>query len=125
MRAVREQVEGWVKRTAKHESGAQIAAAGKALVAKLAAGEERLIQVKAKSNQDTLNFPVMLNAKLAYLAELVGGAEAAPTASQQALFEDLAARAGEQLGAVRAALEADLPAFNALVREADVPAIVV
>jgi hypothetical protein len=125
VRAVRSQVEDWTKRTAKHDAAARIAAAGKTLNARLAAAEERLIQVKAKSSQDTLNFPVMLNAKLSYLAAVVGGAEAAPTAGQQALFEDLSARVGEQLRAIEAALNEDLPAFNTLVREAGIAAVTI
>jgi hypothetical protein len=125
VRAVRTQAEEWVKRTEKLEGGKGIAEAAKALNAKLAAAEERLIQVKAKSSQDTLNYPVMLNAKLAYLAALVGGAEAGPTQAQQALAEDLAARVGEQLRAIESALAEELPAFNARIREADVPAIVI
>ncbi|HWQ16118.1 MAG TPA: glycosyl hydrolase [Roseiflexaceae bacterium] len=125
VRAVREQVEGWVKRTEKLEGGAEIAAVARALQRKLAAAEGQLIQVKARSSQDTLNYPVMLNAKLAYLAALVGGAEAAPTQAQVALAEDLAARVGEQLRAIDAALSEELAAFNARVREADLPAVVV
>lgn len=125
VRAVREQVDTWVKRTAQHAAGAQIAAAGKQLNARLAAAEERLIQVKAKSSQDTLNFPTMLNAKLSFLALLAGGAESGPTRAQEQLCDDLAARTEEQLRAVAAALAEDLPAFNALVRGADVPVVVV
>jgi hypothetical protein len=122
---VREQVDAWVNRTEKHAAGAQIAEAGKKLNARLAAAEERLIQVKAKSSQDTLNFPSMLNAKLSFLAALAGGSESGPTRTQEQLCEDLAARVEEQVRAVDAALAEDLSAFNALVRNTDVPAVVV
>ncbi|MEN9936164.1 MAG: hypothetical protein RLZZ387_2743 [Chloroflexota bacterium] len=125
IRAVSEQLDGWTKRSEKLESGARIAAAAKALKAKLTAVEEKLIQVKARSNQDTLNFPVMLNAKIAALAGAVSSAEAAPTRAQEMLCEDLATRLSEQLGVLEVALAQDLPAFNTLVREADVPAIIV
>jgi hypothetical protein len=125
VRAVREQVDAWVKRTEKHDKGAQIGEAGKKLNARLAAAEEQLIQVKAKSSQDTLNFPAMLNAKLSFLAALAGGSESAPTRAQEQLCADLAARVEEQLRAVDAALAEDLPAFNALVRDTEVPAVVV
>lgn len=102
----------------------RIAEAGKQLNTRLAAAEEHLIQVKAKSNQDTLNFPTMLNAKLSFLAGLAGGSESGPTQAQEQLCEDLAARVEEQVQAVDAALAEDLPAFNELVRSADVPAVV-
>jgi hypothetical protein len=123
VRTVRAQLDDWTKRTAKHEAGARIAAAAKALNARLAAAEEHLIQVKIKSDQDSLNYPVMINAKLAFLAALVGSAEAGPTKAQHALFEDLEARASTHLRAIEAALTEDLPAFNTLVREAALPAV--
>lgn len=125
VRAVREQVEAWVKRTEKHAAGPQIAEAGKKLNARLAAAEEQLIQVKAKSSQDTLNFPTMLNAKLSFLAALAGASERGPTRADEQLCADLAARVEEQVRAVDAALAEDLPAFNALVRTSEVPAVVV
>jgi photosystem II stability/assembly factor-like uncharacterized protein len=123
VRTVRAQLDDWTKRTAKHEAGGRIAAAAKALNARLAAAEEHLIQVKIKSDQDSLNYPVMINAKLAFLAALVGSAEAGPTKAQHALFEDLEARASTHLRAIEAALTEDLPAFNTLVREAALPAV--
>jgi hypothetical protein len=125
VRAVREQVEAWIKRTEKHAAGAQIAEAGKQLNARLAAAEEHLIQVKAKGSQDTLNFPSMLNAKLSFLATLAGGSESGPTRAQEQLCEELAARVEEQVRVVDATLAEDLSAFNALVRDTDVPAVVV
>ena len=123
--AVREQVDAWIKRTEKHVAGAQIAEAGKRLIARLAAAEEHLIQVKAKGSQDTLNFPTMLNAKLSFLAALAGASESGPTRAQEQLCADLATRVEEQVRAVDIALAEDLPAFNALVRNTDVPAVVV
>ncbi len=125
VRAVREQVDAWIKRTEKHVAGAQIAEAGKRLIARLAAAEEHLIQVKAKGSQDTLNFPTMLNAKLSFLAALAGASESGPTRAQEQLCADLATRVEEQVRAVDTALAEDLPAFNALVRNTDVPAVVV
>jgi hypothetical protein len=125
VRAVREQVDAWVKRTEKHTAGVQITEAGKKLNARLAAAEEHLIQVKAKGSQDTLNFPSMLNAKLSFLAALAGASESGPTRAQEQLSEDLVMRVEEQIHAVDAALAEDLPVFNTLVRNTDVPAVVV
>jgi photosystem II stability/assembly factor-like uncharacterized protein len=124
VRSVREQADAWVKRTAKHTAAAPIAEAGKQLNARLAAAEEQLIQVKAKSSQDTLNFPAMLNAKLSFLAFFVGCSESAPTRAQEELCTDLAARVEAQLHAIDAALAEALPAFNDLVRNTEVPAVV-
>ena len=67
----------------------------------------------------------MLNAKLSFLAALAGNSESGPTRAQEQLCEDLAMRVEEQVRAVDAALAEDLPAFNAAMRNADVPAVVV
>jgi photosystem II stability/assembly factor-like uncharacterized protein len=125
VRSVRTQLDAWVKRTEKLPSGPKVAEAVKALNAKLTAAEEQLIQVKAKSSQDTLNYPTMLNAKLAFLGALVGFGDGAPTQGQRQAAEDLVARVGVQTGAIAAALESDLPALETLLREAAVPAVIV
>ncbi|HMO55956.1 MAG TPA: glycosyl hydrolase [Roseiflexaceae bacterium] len=125
VRAAREQINAWIKRTETHAAAAQIAAAGTQINTRLAAAEEQLIQVKAKSSQDTLNFPAMLNAKLSFLAAFAGGSESGPTQAQELMCADLAARVNEQLDIINAVLNDDLPVFNALVRSSDVPAVVV
>jgi photosystem II stability/assembly factor-like uncharacterized protein len=124
VRLVREQVDTWVKRTESHADGSRIAEAGKKLSDRLNAAEEHLLQVKARSSQDTLNFPTMLNAKLSFLAFFVGSSESKPTDAQQQLCDDLAGRVESQLRVIEAALVEDLPAFNALVHDARLPAIV-
>ncbi|MDP9366510.1 MAG: glycosyl hydrolase [Chloroflexota bacterium] len=123
IRAVREQADLWAKRTAETPQQEPIAAAAKALKTKLDGIEGELIQTKAKSSQDTLNFPVRLNSKLAALGGSVGAGDTAPTAQQRALFADLSARVDAQLTALRGVEETDIPAFNALVRDAALPAI--
>lgn len=125
VRSVREQVEAWISRTSKHAAAASIAEAGQQLIAALTAAEEHLIQTKAQSSQDTLNFPVMLNAKLAFLAFFVGNSESAPTQAQHDLCADLTARVTVQLEAVEHALAEHLPAFNERVRSSEVPSVVV
>ena len=123
VRAVREQADVWATRTEGTPPGEQIAGAAKELKAKLDGIEGELIQTKAKSSQDTLNFPVKLNSKLAALAGSVGSGDTAPTAQQRDLFADLSARVDAQLAALRRVEETDVPAFNDLIRNAALPAI--
>ena len=73
--------------------------------------------------QDTLNFPVKLNTKLAGLAESVGSGDTAPTKQQRELFADLSARVDAQLAALRNVEDQEIAAFNALIRDAALPAI--
>src|SRR5216117_1794760 len=84
----------------------------------------RRIGQQADSSQDPLNYPIRLNNKIAALAGVVAGAEAAPTAQSVQVFDGLSAALQVQLDRLKAVLDADVPAFNRLVKESDVPAII-
>ncbi|HSD46874.1 MAG TPA: hypothetical protein VLB87_09620, partial [Pyrinomonadaceae bacterium] len=123
IRDVRKQVEDLVKRV-----GAQskpINDAGTALNKKLTAIEEALYQTKNQSNQDPLNFPIRLNNKLAALGGVVGSAEAAPTAQSYAVYDELVTAIDAELGKLSQIMKTDVPAFNQLVRDQNIPAVVV
>jgi hypothetical protein len=122
IRALRTQVEGWEKR-AEGSGGARLRRAAGALKTKIASVEEELIQVKAKSRQDTLNYPAKLNLKIGGLAIAVGGADFAPTKAMYDVFDDLSKRAETQLVKWRTIAKTDVPAFDKLVRGSGVPAV--
>ena len=124
IRNVRKQIEEWEQRTEGQPQRDAVASAGKSLKEKLVAVEGELTQVKAKNRQDTLDYPIKLNAKLAALSGVVGSADATPTRQAREVFADLSARVDAQLGRLRQILDTDLAAFNTLVRDASVPAIV-
>jgi photosystem II stability/assembly factor-like uncharacterized protein len=90
---------------------------------KLAAIEGRIYQVRIQSRQDPLNYPIMLNNKLAALAGIVEDGEAAPTAQDYTVFADLSQRLDRELAALDAALSSDLPALNRRLAAAHLPAI--
>jgi hypothetical protein len=123
IRALRTQIEGWEKRAEGSGGGARLRRAAGALKTKMAAVEEELIQVKAKSRQDTLNYPAKLNLKIGGLAMSVGSADFAPTKAMYDVFEDLSKRAETQLVKWRAIAKTDVPAFDKLVRGSGVPAV--
>jgi photosystem II stability/assembly factor-like uncharacterized protein len=125
LRMIREQSDAWAKRTRDAPAAEALAAAARDLKTKLDAIEGELIQMEAKSEQDTLNFPVKLNSKLAGLAGSVGSGDSAPTRQQQELFADLSARVDAQLAALHRVEERDVASFNVLVRDAALPAIAV
>ena len=125
IRAVREQVKS-VAGHAKSAGGDDaIAKAADALDKSMTAVEEALYQTKNQSNQDPLNYPIRLNNKLSALAGVVASADAAPTASSYAVYEDIAGRIDAELSRLRTILDTELSSFNALVREKAVPAVVV
>jgi hypothetical protein len=81
------------------------------------------VQVKAKSRQDTLNFPAKLNAKLASLGGYIGGADFAPTKGMRDVFDDVSKRVDAQLATWNALVNGEVAAFDKLVRSSGVPAV--
>ncbi len=124
LRNVRQQIEEWERRTEGQKDHEAVTRAGKSLKDKLLAVEDELVQWKAKNRQDTLHYPVKLNAKLATLSGAVASADAAPTRQEYELFDDLVARIDVQLKRLQEILDTDVAAFNKLIRESDVPAII-
>jgi photosystem II stability/assembly factor-like uncharacterized protein len=102
-----------------------IADAGKALDTKMTVVEEALIQTKAKSGQDVLNFPVRLNNDLVALSGVVGSADSAPTKQSYEVFDMLSKEVDEQLTKWKGILSTDVAAYNNLVKQQEVPALMV
>ncbi len=123
IRGVRRQVAALERRASGARSRRSVTKAGAALRRSLTAIEEELIQTKARSRQDTLNWPIKLNAKLGGLAAAVAQADARPTASQRQVFADLSRRVDAQLARLRTLMDRDVAAFTAMVRRAKVPPI--
>ena len=125
IRDVRSQVKAITSRLGDYEGADEIRAAAKALNEKLTAVEEALYQTKNQSRQDPLNFPIRLNNKLAALASTASIGDYRPTRQALAVKQELTAAIDAELAKLRTILETDLPAFNELVREKAIPAVIV
>ncbi len=125
IRDVRKQVDDLVKRVAGQPNSKAINDAATALNKTLTAVEEALYQTKNQSSQDPLNFPIRLNNKLAALGGVVSGSDNPPNDQSFAVYEELAAQIDAQLQALAQLMKTDVPAFNQLVRDQNIPAIVV
>ncbi len=123
IRDTRQQVEQWEQRTQKHEQRESIVESAKSVKEQLSAIEEELIQVKAKTRQDTLNHPAQLNAKITMLAGVVASADAVPTEQAYELYEHLVTQLQQHQKRLQACLETELAAFNKLLRELELPAV--
>ena len=123
IRDIRKQIDEITNRLKDQPSGKAIADAAKPLKAKLTSIEEELYQTKNQSSQDPLNYPIRLNNKLAALGSVVASADAAPTDQSYVLYEELSGKINVQLQKLDETIRTDLPAFNKLVREQDVPAV--
>ncbi len=125
IRDVRKQVEDLLKRVAGQPNFKVVNDAGTALNKKLTTIEETLYQTKNQSNQDPLNYPIRLNNKLAALGGVVGSAEAAPNAQSYAVYDEVVTQIDAELRKLAQLMQTDVPAFNQLVREQNIPAVVV
>ena len=86
--------------------------------------ESEIYQVKNRSGQDPLNYPVRLNDKLAMLMNL-GNRDPRPTQGQRDVLASLKGRVIVQLDALTDLLKKAVPAFNDALAKAKVPAVVV
>ena len=123
IRDVRDQINAVNKRLKDDAREKTVADAGKTLDKKMTAVEEELIQTKAKSGQDVLNFPVRLNNHLVALGGVVGSADSAPTKQSYEVFDMLTQQVDEQLAKWKAIVSTDVAAYNSLVKQQDVPAV--
>jgi hypothetical protein len=125
IRDVRKQVDDLLKRVAGQPSYKLINDAATTLKKNLAGVEESLYQTKNQSSQDPLNYPIRLNNKLAALGGVVQSADAAPTEQSYAVYDDLVAQIDAQLAKLAQIMKTDVPAFNQLVRDQNIPAVTV
>ena len=123
IRSLRDQIDAVNKHAGTDAQGKAIVDAGKSLNKKLTEVEEVLIQTKAKSGQDVLNFPVRLNNHLVALGGVVGSASTAPTQQSYEVFDMLSKQLSEQMTKWQAIVSTDVPAYNSLVRQQEVPAL--
>ena len=111
--------------TSRRRAGPQvIAEAAERLLARLAEIETELIQTSARNSMDALRLPARLNLRLTSLVSVLSSADAAPPRQAHLVYEHLAGLARRELGrgSTRSSRPTS-PQFNALVREASLPAI--
>ncbi|TME88541.1 MAG: glycosyl hydrolase [Chloroflexi bacterium] len=123
IRKLKTQLDAWEARAKDQTGQARLARAAASLRQKASAIEAELVQVKAKSRQDTLNYPAKLNAKVASLVGYIGGADYAPTKGMRDVFDDLSKRVDAQIAKWQSLARGDVAAFDKLVRSSGVPAV--
>ena len=98
--------------------------AAPAVLDTLGAIEAQIYQVKNRSGQDPLNYPIRLNNKIAALSGTVASADRRPTQPSYAVYRKLSAQLAKQLTALDAVLRTELPKLNAPLKAAGQPVIV-
>jgi len=78
--------------------------------------EGQIYQYRNQSGQDPLNFPIMLNNKIAALMGAVEGVDGRPTAQSYEVYDYLSGLLDQQLNRVDVLIRTDLEEFNRLLR---------
>jgi len=116
IRNVRHQLEA--RETALGQKGGGVTRTARPVLARLAEIERSIYQVKNRSSQDPLNYPIQLNNKIAALGPTVSSGEGKPTAQAYEAFRVLSAELDTQLKRLLEVLERQLPAVNAELKKA-------
>ncbi|CCH01055.1 glycosyl hydrolase, BNR repeat-containing protein [Fibrella aestuarina BUZ 2] len=125
LRAIRASVNSYMGTLKDSTVIKKFTALTKPMLADLDALEATLMQPKAKAPQDVLAHPIRLNDKLAGLASMMAGADGKPTKAAHVVYTDLARQIDAALAKLKDITGKQVPAFNQLVSEQKLPAIVV
>jgi photosystem II stability/assembly factor-like uncharacterized protein len=124
IREVRSQLEGLDGRLGEDAAAEDIKAARKAMLEKMETIEKALYQTQNRSDQDPLNFPIRLNDKLAGVMSRASQGTFRPTQAHIDTRRDLYAQIDPLLAQAETLWQQELPAINAKIQAAAVPAIV-
>ena len=113
MRQIKDQVDD---RLAKNDNG-ELQSLGGTVKERLSDVESAIYQVKNRSNQDPLNYPIRLNNKLAALLNLVEGSYHKPTDQSYQVFDQLSTELGTELDQMNLVITQDLARLNELLRQ--------
>ena len=125
IREVRKQINLVADRMKDNESMKELTDMSKAILEKMKEIEESLYQTKNQSRQDPLNFPVRLNNKLGHLNSLSGMGNFKPTDQDVAFRNEVIQRIDDELQKLKSIFEKDIPAFNKMVKEKSIDAIII
>jgi len=115
IRSVREQVNDRLAKVPERRRK-EIQAIADGLMKPLTAVEEEIYQVRNRSSQDPLNYPIKLNNKIAALAGVVESADSKPTDQSYTVFDELSGGLDKQLKQKEAVLARELQRLNAALK---------
>jgi uncharacterized protein YicC (UPF0701 family) len=122
IRSIREQI---AERLAKvpERRRKEIQAIADGLMKPLTAVEEEVYQVRNRSSQDPLNYPIKLNNKIAALSGVIEAADSKPTDQTYTVFDELSGALDAQLKQKDATLARELQRLNAALKREKVEAV--
>ena len=124
IRSARTQMKDFVAKQGK-DCPKEIKQLSDSLSKELTAVEEKLHQTKAKSGQDVLNYPIRLDDKLGGVYDMVSSGNMAPSKQAKDVYAELVVQVDAELSRLKTLLDTGLKSFNKLVREKELPTVVV
>jgi photosystem II stability/assembly factor-like uncharacterized protein len=122
IREIRKQINDFMALQGKDTAG-EIKIIADSINKKMTKIEEALYQTKARSEEDVLNYPIRLNDQISALYNYAASGNYAPTQQVKEAYTFLSAKADAELNKLKTIMEVDLPKFNALIREKQLPVI--
>jgi hypothetical protein len=123
VRELRSEIKALRQRLEKDPALKPLEAPTDALDRKMTPVEEELIQVNMKGSEANLAFPNKLNEELDSFSSSVTSGDGAPTRQQFEVFKMLRGRLDQLLATWNQIMSSDVPAFNQLIRNSNVPAL--
>ena len=125
MRSVKSDLDTVKRRLDGTGRGQALVAAIDKLEGEMAPVEATLTQVKLKSSEGTLRYPVMLNEQLDTFRMMIENADTAPTQSMLDVYASLESRLNAALTQWNALLKKEVPALDEAAKKENLPLIVV
>src|SRR5438874_3597247 len=123
--SIRAQLANLAKELGTDETGKAIRKAADDLAEKLTNVEGKVLQLKLTGRgQDDVRWPPLLAQKIGYLAEQAGSSDCPPTTQQVAVGEELKKQGDQFQQEYQQILAKDVAAFNAMLREKNIPNII-
>jgi len=123
IREARKQIKEIKERVKDIAGSEKIKSFADSLLASMKTIEERLYQTKNQSDEDPLNFPVRLNNRLSVVSSMSSIGDNKPTDQAIEVKREVTKLIDEQLDKLKVVFEKELPDFNKLVHEKNVPAV--
>jgi hypothetical protein len=113
IRKIKEEIDARLEETDHRRIGEL----GSEIKEHLSAVEREIYQVRNRSNQDPLNFPIKLNNKLAALMGVVESGESRPTEQSYTVYEYLSQKLQRELDSLAEIVAGEIGRLNDMLRE--------
>jgi hypothetical protein len=124
--SIRAQVAALEKEVGNNDTGKAIRKAADELAEKLTSLEGKVLQLRLTGRgQDDVRWPPMVVQKIGYLASQAGSSDFPPTTQQVAVSEELKQQGDKFQQEYQQLMAKDVAAFNIMLREKNIPNIIV